>query len=324
MRLEDIGFYTLSDARARESSESSPLWRCEILLTDACNFRCPYCRGLGDELRGTLLFGDVKYTLDRWFAEGLRNVRFSGGEPTLHRDLPRFIDMCRDAGVERIAVSTNGSASISLYELLASKGVNDFSISLDGCCASVGDKATGTRGAWDRTVRTIQEVSKMTYTTVGMVFTEDNVAQAMDAVMFARSLGVHDVRVIPSAQFNRALTQLADLPPEVLDDYPILRYRIDRLKRGKHTRGIPDGNYDRCCLMLDDMAVAGKWHFPCIIYLREGGDPVGEVGPNMRHERAEFIRRHKPWENPICKEMCLDVCIDYNKKANPPNPIERE
>ena len=43
MRLEDIGFYTLSDARAAGASASSPLWRCEMILTDLCNLRCRYC-----------------------------------------------------------------------------------------------------------------------------------------------------------------------------------------------------------------------------------------------------------------------------------------
>lgn len=67
--------------------------------------------------------------------------------------------------------------------------------------------------------------------------------------------------------------------------------------------------------MLDDMAVSKGWHFPCIIHMREQGDPVGRVGPNMRQERLDYIKSHKPWEDPICKKNCLDVCIDYNRKA---------
>lgn len=54
MKLEDIGFYTLSDERAKNASESSPLHRCEILITDKCNFKCPYCRGMREDLRGTM------------------------------------------------------------------------------------------------------------------------------------------------------------------------------------------------------------------------------------------------------------------------------
>lgn len=47
MALDHIGFYTLSDERARASSVSSPLVRCELILTGRCNFRCPYCRSVG-------------------------------------------------------------------------------------------------------------------------------------------------------------------------------------------------------------------------------------------------------------------------------------
>jgi len=45
MKLEDIGFYTLSDERAKNTSINTSLKRCEILITDKCNLKCPYCRG---------------------------------------------------------------------------------------------------------------------------------------------------------------------------------------------------------------------------------------------------------------------------------------
>jgi molybdenum cofactor biosynthesis enzyme MoaA len=54
MKLEDIGFYTLSDARAFNSSYNSDLMRCELILTDRCNFKCVYCRGLKENLKGDM------------------------------------------------------------------------------------------------------------------------------------------------------------------------------------------------------------------------------------------------------------------------------
>ena len=53
-KLEEIGFYTLSDERAKNTSSFSPLYRSEIIVTDICNFRCPYCRGVLPEYRGNL------------------------------------------------------------------------------------------------------------------------------------------------------------------------------------------------------------------------------------------------------------------------------
>jgi len=196
-------------------------------------------------------------------------------------------------------------------------GVNDFSVSLDACCASEGDKmAGGKEGVWLHVVDTIRYLSAHSYTTVGMVFTEDNWQSAADSVLFADSLGVSDIRVVPSAQFNKALKQLEKLPNSLLAKYPILRYRIENVRNGRNVRTMKATDCGTCRLAIDDMAVAKDKHFPCIIHLREGGNPIGSVGPNMREERAEWVAVHDSHADPICREMCLDVCIDYNNKAS--------
>ena len=248
-----------------------------------------------------------------WASWGLKNIRFSGGEPTLWEDLPALVANC---SADRIAISTNGSADWSLYQELVSAGVNDFSISLDSCCASEGDKmAGGVCGAWEHVIETIRLASKLAYTTVGMVFTEENVDSAAESVLFADSLGVSDIRIVPSAQFNQALTQLAGLPDSILAKYPVLRYRIQNVRAFRNVRGMEESDCSKCRLALDDMAVVAGKHFPCIIYLREGGGAIGEVGPRMREERVEWVANHSSHADPICKEQCLDLCIDYNNKA---------
>jgi MoaA/NifB/PqqE/SkfB family radical SAM enzyme len=315
MALEDIGFYTLTDERARSASASSPLSRCELILTSACNFRCPYCRGLSEGQRGSIDPAAAMETVRLWCAHGLRNVRFSGGEPTMYRGLHDLVRYCRDHGVERIALSTNGSADVSVYRELVSAGVNDFSVSLDGGCCSTGDAMTGgVVGAWETVTDSIRAMADMTYVTAGMVFTEANVGQCVDAVLFAASLGVSDVRVIPSAQYNQALAMLSGLPDAALERLPILKYRIQNIRGGRHVRGIGGDVRDRCWLALDDMAVVQGKHYPCVIYLREGGEAIGRVGQRMRQERAEWVERHEPWSDPICRGNCLDVCQDYNRR----------
>ena len=122
-RLASIGFYTLSDERARTSSMVSPLYRCELLLTDRCNFHCLYCRGLknGRDLN----FKDAKRILKYWISEGLKNIRFSGGEPTLYPHLFELVDICKKAKVKHIAISTNGSSSRNYYLELVKRGVKE-------------------------------------------------------------------------------------------------------------------------------------------------------------------------------------------------------
>lgn len=315
MKLEDIGFYTLSDRRAAVSSAETPLERCELILTDRCNFKCKYCRGVKKRYSRNMNSYVNAETVIRWGNEKLRHIRFSGGEPTLDPNLFNLVRLAKDAGVERCAISTNGSASTETYQKLIDLGVDDFSISLDGGCCSTGDVMSGVNGSWDKVVENIQYISKRAYCTVGIVFTEDNVRQAAEIVGYAAGLGVSDIRIIPSAQFNAALTELADqLPYSIVSKYPILKYRIDNMRAGRHFRGISPGNTNKCWLAVDDMLVAGGYHFPCVIHFREGGDPIGQIGPTMRHDRERWISKHSPKDDPICAKNCLDVCVDYNQK----------
>jgi len=257
--------------------------------------------------------GQAMRTVKLWQSQGLKNIRFSGGEPLLYPGLKRLVEMCH--GIKRIAISSNGSFPLEKYIELIDAGVNDLSISLDGCCSMVGDTMSGVKGSWDKVVNNIRELSRRVYLTVGMVFTEENVDDCVNAVTFAHNLGVADIRVIPSAQFNKALTKLKDLPSEILYSHPILRYRINNIVNNEHVRGMEEDDSTMCHLTLDDMAVFGNKHYPCIIYMREGGKPIGEVGPNMREERHKWALKTNVQCDPICKSMCLDVCRAYNNKV---------
>lgn len=308
MRLEDIGFYTLSDERARNASHTSRLQRCEVLVTRKCNFRCPYCRQTGPS--SDMSWESFQELMGYW--EGLKNIRISGGEPTLWDPLEDAVALCRRSGVERIAISTNGSADRSLYGRLVAAGVNDFSVSLDACCASDAKEMAGGVDAWERVVGNIAFLSGLTYTTAGVVLTKDNEARVLEIVKFAEGLGVSDIRIIPSADHGDRLDYDTLLGHSV--GSPILRYRISNMASGKPVRGLSPGCNDRCPLVLDDMAASGGSHFPCIIYLREGGSPIGKVGPGMREERLEWSRSHDTHADPICSRNCLDVCRDYNDR----------
>lgn len=310
MNLEQIGFYTLSDARAAQASQFSPLWRCELILTGRCNFKCPYCRSVGEDLP----FEKAEQTVRLWIKQGLKNIRFSGGEPTLYKKLPNLVAMAKAGGVERIALSTNGSASLKKYEQLLELGVTDFSVSLDASNEKDGDRmAGGRRGAFSRVVKTIKFLASKTYVTVGVVLTKDNAREAEKIIEFAHSLGVSDIRVIPAAQEGDHLDKLC-VRDEILEKNPILKYRVDNITNGVKIRGLTEDDSNRCGLVLDDMAVMGEYHYPCIIYLREGGNPIGKVGTGMRVERAKWAENHDCQRDKICKSNCLDVCVAYNNK----------
>lgn len=311
MRLEQIGFYTLSDKRAAMASADSPLSRCELLLTSRCNFQCPYCRRVGGD---DMPFDQAVSTVLLWASQGLFAIRFSGGEPLFYPRLIELVELAKSLGIKRIAISSNGSFPLWQYEDLLQAGVNDLSISLDACCAEDADKMSGgVKGLWNRVTCNITALAANTYVTVGVVVTPDNLYKVNDIVKFAASLGVQDIRVIPAAQDGNKLCTIY-VDDDILSRFPILQYRINNFRLGRPVRGLCSSDNHQCPLVLDDMAVCGNSHYPCIIYLREGGAAIGKLGAGVRQQREAWYQQHDTHSDPICRVNCLDVCVDYNNK----------
>lgn len=51
------------------------------------------------------------------------------------------------------------------------------------------------------------------------------------------------------------------------------------------------------------------------------GDPIGEVGPNMRDKRLQWFIKKNVKDDPICKNNCLDVCVQYNNTVMSRNKV---
>src|SRR4051794_39141843 len=82
-----------------------------IPITSACNLDCPICYTVNkneDAYRTTK--EDLKKILEHLVEDHdeLDIINFTGGEPTLHPELPEFLRMCREAGINRLTISTNG------------------------------------------------------------------------------------------------------------------------------------------------------------------------------------------------------------------------
>ena len=316
MILDNIGFYTLSDERAKESNVISDLSRCELILTDKCNFHCPYCKGVKKEYRGDISIDEAFKVIDKWASHGIQNIRFSGGEPTLYPGLLKLIYYARSIfSIKNIAISTNGSADWEYYKELIKAGVTDFSVSLDACCSDTFEKMSKTKGSITRLYNNIMNLSSYTYTTVGIVLTPENENEVVNIIGTANFLGVKDIRVIPAAQYDYKLHPF-EAQNIWLEKFPIFRYRYNNLKEGKSVRGLNENDNPQCPLVLDDMAVIKNHHYPCIIYLREQGEPIGEFSDieAVRFQRHNWFTYHDVYRDPICHNNCLDVCREYNNR----------
>ena len=82
-----------------------------VPITSSCNLDCPICYTINKNDAAHRITPDDLSKILGHLAEDHDEVdiiNFTGGEPTLHPQLLDFLQMCRDAGIRRLTISTNG------------------------------------------------------------------------------------------------------------------------------------------------------------------------------------------------------------------------
>ena len=112
MKIGGFNTFSLSDFPGKVAA---------VVFTQGCNFRCPYCHNaplISCHEPKELLIPEEQFFE---FLECRRNqldaVVVSGGEPTIHRDLPTFLRRTKDMGFA-VKLDTNGSNPNVLKEIL--------------------------------------------------------------------------------------------------------------------------------------------------------------------------------------------------------------
>jgi cyclic pyranopterin phosphate synthase len=107
-----------------------------VSVTDKCNFRCRYCmpaEGLEWLPREEVLsFEEIARLVGVLAEMGVEEVRLTGGEPLVRRDLPVLVGMlARIPGVDDLSLTTNGVLLDRLAAPLVQAGLRRINVSLD-------------------------------------------------------------------------------------------------------------------------------------------------------------------------------------------------
>ena len=65
------------------------------------------------------------------------------------------------------------------------------------------------------------KISKLTYTTVGVVLTPENIEKTIETIEFAHNLGVADIRIISAAQWNKPIPKLNEVKTKIRKAHPM-------------------------------------------------------------------------------------------------------
>lgn len=107
-----------------------------VSVTDRCNLRCLYCMPAGPiewfPRESLLTFEEIHRVVELLASVGVRDVRLTGGEPLMRRDLAVLVGkLAAVEGIEDLSITTNGLLLESMAKPLLEAGVRRFNVHID-------------------------------------------------------------------------------------------------------------------------------------------------------------------------------------------------
>ncbi len=174
-----------------ETPFSAPL-RVDLALTYKCNNKCTKCYVESTREIKELSTEEWKQVLDNLWDIGVPHVTFTGGEPTLRKDLPELVEYAEDLGIIT-GLITNGRAlkDKDLVDKLVTAGIDHFQLTIESHDSKIHDKLSEAEGAWKETVQAIKNiVPTPVYIMTNTTLTPFNIKDIEKTVEFLGSLGI--------------------------------------------------------------------------------------------------------------------------------------
>jgi MoaA/NifB/PqqE/SkfB family radical SAM enzyme len=292
----NTGFSEITEERLNYQSNNP--WYLEVAITGSCNFNCKYCNRFSSNLNIS--------SFNSWLNSQpqLHHIQITGGEPTIHPQFNQIINSCKPK-TKILGLSTNGSWPINDYLNLP---VDMFSISFDDYDLNI-LKSRGYKNP-EHILNVIKSLAQSKYVNVGLVVDELNVDRIENIIDFLLNLNISDIKLSISTKSPNIIPIFT----KSYDQYPILNYRVNNFNNKKPMRGYP-AKY--CHITKNDVTIVGENHYPCLVYFREKGQPIGNISdPNMMKQREDWSNNHNCHLDPICSKFCMDFKCDFNHAKN--------
>ncbi len=190
----------------------------QIELTLRCNGKCSFCsiHSLPESILGTdMTTEQIKSLIDELANLGVLALSFTGGEPTIRKDLPELIYHTGVVHNFMNGMATNGYLLPKLFKEHKIEGLDYALISLDYPTAELHDKMRGIK-VYDKVIEAIHLANKNDIKVIiSTVVMKDNIHLMDDMCQLAEKLGC-SIEIYPCE--------------DIIRDYPSKSYHIHEIQ----------------------------------------------------------------------------------------------
>lgn len=215
-----------------------PTRHLDLKLSYACNNNCIHCV-VADQRAAALARGRDYRTTAEVIAElqdarrrGFGLVTFTGGEPTLRRDLPVLVRCAVELGFA-VGIQTNGRvlSQEGPREALCGLGVR-FVVAIHGADAGVHDRVTRAKGSFGQTLAALRALASQGEKVTGkVVISRVNVASLPAIAEVLLESGVRRANFTFPHGLGNAAQDLRGVVPRLSDVMPPLREAVHWMER---------------------------------------------------------------------------------------------
>ncbi len=248
-----------------DTTAPRPVFHLDIKLSYACNNHCIHCVVADQRARALARGRDFRTTaevlaeLEDARRRGFGLVTFTGGEPTLRRDLPVLVRRAVALGLA-VGLQTNGRVLCyaPAREALCGLGVR-FVVALHGADAEVHDAVTRAPGSFEQTLSAMTALASRGEKVTGkVVISRRNKASLPAIADVLLRVGVRRLNLTFPHGLGNAARDYRGVVPRLSEVLPPLREAVGRMERAGGeavTEAIP------LCVLGDLAHIASENHY---------------------------------------------------------------
>ncbi|MBR0687845.1 pyrroloquinoline quinone biosynthesis protein PqqE [Bradyrhizobium manausense] len=187
-------------------------------LTHRCPLQCPYCSNpvALERASSELTTSEWKKVLAELAEIGVLQIHFSGGEPTIRRDLIELVQYASDVGLYCNLITSGVLLDRERLGLLVDAGLCHIQISFQGSETASADRVAGFAGAHAKKIEVAGWARELELPlTVNAVMHRQNLRELRDVIEMAVDLGADRLEVANAQYYGWALKNRAALMPTV-------------------------------------------------------------------------------------------------------------